>query len=106
MDTRDGLTRSDTVGLTANQSDRARWWSDRTVYRYGPSVRPPTAAPPEGSAPRQITELSDRCPRCRSADFQDFHIHDGRSIRRDCRRCKRFIGFVSWYGQHAVEGQP
>jgi hypothetical protein len=47
-----------------------------------------------------------RCPRCRSTETVDFHIHNRASVRRDCWKCGRFIEFVSWYGEHAPEGQP
>jgi hypothetical protein len=38
------------------------------------------------------------CRRCRSRTYRDVSIHDGQSVRRDCGRCGRFIGFTVWYG--------
>lgn len=35
--------------------------------------------------------------RCGSSESVDVPIHDGRSIRRDCGRCRRFIDFPVWY---------
>lgn len=37
--------------------------------------------------------------RCGSAETVDVPIHDGRSLRRDCARCRRFIDFPVWYGR-------
>ncbi len=39
--------------------------------------------------------------RCGSTTWVDVSIHAGRSIRRDCGRCGRFLGFPVWYGEHA-----
>lgn len=39
------------------------------------------------------------CSRCGSGSYVDVPIHGGRSLRRDCRRCGRFIAFVVWYGR-------
>lgn len=36
--------------------------------------------------------------RCGSTTWQDVPIHNSQSIRRDCGRCGRFIGFPIWYG--------
>jgi hypothetical protein len=35
--------------------------------------------------------------RCGSTCYIDLPIHDGRSMRRDCERCGRFISFPVWY---------
>lgn len=40
------------------------------------------------------------CDRCGASDFHDAPIHDGRSVRRDCR-CGRFMGWPVWYGEAA-----
>jgi hypothetical protein len=37
--------------------------------------------------------------RCGSTTWRDVPIHDGQSIRRDCGRCGRYIGFPIWYGK-------
>lgn len=37
-----------------------------------------------------------RCP-CGSTGWRDRAIHAGQSIRRDCRRCGRFVAFTVWY---------
>lgn len=39
------------------------------------------------------------CDRCGSTGFRDVPIHAGESIRRDCARCGRLIGFPVWYGE-------
>lgn len=41
--------------------------------------------------------------RCGSATWLDVAIHDGRSNRRDCARCGRFIDFSRWYGADALQ---
>jgi len=37
--------------------------------------------------------------RCGSITWRDVPIHGGRSTRRDCARCGRFISFPVWYGK-------
>ena len=37
--------------------------------------------------------------RCGSTTWQDFPIHRGQSVRRDCGRCGRFLDFPVWYGK-------
>ncbi len=44
------------------------------------------------------------CRNCGSTEFADIPIHNGRSVRRDCANCKRFIDFPVWYGES--EPQP
>lgn len=39
----------------------------------------------------------DQCDRCRAKNYIDVPIHDGRSIRRDCANCHRFMGWPRWY---------
>ena len=46
----------------------------------------------QGEAP------GDRCPKCKGTEFVDVPIHGGRSVRRECRHCHRFLKFVAWYG--------
>lgn len=38
------------------------------------------------------------CP-CGSTSWLDAPIHNGRTIRRNCARCGRFLGFPVWYGK-------
>jgi hypothetical protein len=38
--------------------------------------------------------------RCGSTAWRDVLIHDGQSLRRDCGRCGRFLGWPIWYGSH------
>lgn len=40
--------------------------------------------------------------RCGSTTWRDVSIHGGRSIRRDCCGCGRFLEFPSWYGTDAL----
>lgn len=59
---------------------------------------------------RRVEATVDTCPiidptttteqicRCGSTTWRDVPIHDGRSVRRDCGRCGRFINFPIWYG--------
>lgn len=43
--------------------------------------------------------------RCGSVTCRDVPIHGGQSIRRDCGRCKRFIGFAVWYGSDTLRNE-
>lgn len=47
------------------------------------------------------------CERCGSDRVVDVRLnhapHNGRSVRRDCARCGKTLGFPEWYGQaHGV----
>lgn len=46
-------------------------------------------------APDRLAAAPTRCPRC-GPHIADIPIHGGRSIRRDCAVCSRFLGFVRW----------
>lgn len=43
--------------------------------------------------------------RCGSTKWRDVPIHDGRSTRRDCGRCGRFIRFPIWHGKDALHNE-
>ena len=58
----------------------------------------PTPPVATSDAPSKPTEPVCRCE---STTWRDVPIHDGRSIRRDCARCGRFIDFSIWYGKDA-----
>lgn len=47
--------------------------------------------------PTSATAAAIAVCRCGSTVWQDVTIHDGRSTRRDCARCARFIDFSRWY---------
>jgi hypothetical protein len=38
--------------------------------------------------------------RCGGTIWRDVPIHEGRSVRRDCAHCGRFIEFTIWYGTY------
>jgi hypothetical protein len=38
---------------------------------------------------------------CGSRETVDVAIHNGRSTRRDCARCGRFLAFTVWHGEPA-----
>lgn len=44
-----------------------------------------------------IAELM--CDRCGSTEFTDTEIHNGESLRRDCRHCRLTWGFPVWHGR-------
>lgn len=67
-------------------------------------VRAPAARQEFAAKPRRPANTACRCG---STEWKDTPIHDGQSIRRDCRRCGRFLGFPQWYGRSgaiAAEG--
>jgi hypothetical protein len=39
------------------------------------------------------------CRRCGTAGILEVLIHGGRSVRRDCAQCGRFVEFPIWYGR-------
>jgi hypothetical protein len=51
--------------------------------------------------PIAAAPAAPRGPVCRwhpTSGVVDVPIHHGRSIRRDCAECNRFVAFVRWYG--------
>jgi len=59
---------------------------------------------PKTPPPRKPKRPDAVC-RCGSTQWRDVPIHGGRSIRRDCARCGRFLGFPLWYGQPEGDDQ-
>jgi hypothetical protein len=62
--------------------------------------------PPDGLTPEMRQAIIEhkralldllRCDRCGSTQCRDVPIHGGRSTRRDCLRCGRFMGWPHWY---------
>jgi predicted RNA-binding Zn-ribbon protein involved in translation (DUF1610 family) len=71
----------------------------------GPTPPDPVAPPPPPSPqpPPHAGPAAPRCPHCGSAATRDVPIHGGRSVRRDCTTCGRFVSFPVWYGEAAPE---
>jgi predicted RNA-binding Zn-ribbon protein involved in translation (DUF1610 family) len=67
-----------------------------------PGPTPPEPVVPAPAAPQpppHAGPAAPRCPHCGSAATRDVAIHSGRSVRRDCAQCGRFISFPVWYGE-------
>jgi len=60
----------------------------------------PVSDPVETFITEQLPTASLIC-RCGSTRWRDVTIHDGRSTRRDCATCGRFLCFPTWYGNPA-----
>jgi hypothetical protein len=60
---------------------------------------------PKTPPPPRKPKRPDAVCRCGSTQWRDVPIHGGRSIRRDCARCGRFLGFPLWYGQPEGDDQ-
>ena len=58
----------------------------------------PECSPAPLNTPR-FRRCLTRCDRCDSLEFTDVSIHGGRSLRRDCSRCSRFMGWPRWYDE-------
>jgi hypothetical protein len=43
------------------------------------------------------------CDRCRTSQVKNFPIHGGRSIRRDCAKCGRFLCWWRWNPPKAAQ---
>jgi len=61
-------------------------------WSYEPTSGPPTPEPDTAKPTKPVC-------RCGSTTWRDVPIHGGRSTRRDCARCGRFIEFPVWYGK-------
>jgi hypothetical protein len=58
---------------------------------------------PKTPPPPRKPKRPDAVCRCGSTRWRDVPIHGGRSIRRDCARCGRFLSFPLWYGHKEDE---
>jgi hypothetical protein len=66
---------------------------------YRERTGPPPTTVTLKAEPGTSYRTGDRCDRCLGTTFTDTPIHDGQSVRRDCARCKRTLGFPVWYGR-------
>ena len=48
------------------------------------------------SPPRLPPRPPGDCNSCGSDQYRDVAVHEGRSVRRDCAQCDKFIRFVIW----------
>ena len=78
-------------GASVNWQDaRGEWhWSCPSCGRRSDALE---GDPATAEAPGPVC-------RCGSTRFRDVPIHGGRSVRRDCAACGRFLGFPVWYGE-------
>ena len=53
-------------------------------------------------APASLAKLACRCG---STTWRDVPIHGGRSVRRDCGGCGRFLNFPIWYGKTTLQNE-
>jgi hypothetical protein len=58
-----------------------------------------------GRCPVDVTpcEPTNEVCRCGSTAWRDVPIHEGRSVRRDCAKCGRFIDFPVWYEKNRID---
>ena len=84
----DALTPDLLSRLKANKADVL------ATLRHATEVAPALPAPTREA---QAKPTKPVC-RCASTTWRDVPIHDGQSIRRDCRRCGWFMEFPVWYG--------
>jgi hypothetical protein len=73
---------------------------DQVLRRIPGTVEPADDHPDPfaGAAPTSVPARSGTC-RCGHDDWVQVPIHDGRSIRTDCRHCDRFGWFAVWHGK-------
>lgn len=67
--------------------------------RPDPNLRGLCQPPIHPRDPDRLKRVLTACDKCGSTEFVDVPIHDGQSIRRDCAKCSRFLGFPMWYGR-------
>ena len=79
--------------MEALRAADVRWDDERVPIPSAPAEEASAKPKPPGTAPAKAV-----C-RCGSMRWRDVPIHEGQSVRRDCRSCGRFLGFPVWYGK-------
>ncbi len=75
------------------------------VCRTCKTVRAPAGEQREYNWP--LADIPETCcDKCGGNEFVDVPIHDGQSIRRDCKACDAFYSFVRWYGEDCQPPPP
>jgi hypothetical protein len=55
--------------------------------------------------PNESGNAAEPVCRCGSTAWRDVPIHGGQSVRRDCRRCRKFLSFPVWYGKDTLQNE-
>lgn len=50
--------------------------------------------------PDRLLRVRTQCDLCGSSTFVETPIHNGESLRRDCSKCTRFLGWPMWFGRN------
>lgn len=82
-----------TGGAAAQSQGAPRARGSRSAGR--PVVHHEAGGKPDSNAP---------CPRCGATKRREVPIHGGKSVRRDCAKCGRFLCFPVWYGKKMDAG--
>ncbi len=73
--------------------------TEKRTHRMPPELRRPVGATLDTCPITHPATTTEQICRCGSTTWRNVPIHEGQSIRRDCRRCGRFICFPIWYGK-------
>jgi hypothetical protein len=77
--------------------------TEKRTHRMPPELRGRVKATLDTCPIIDPTTTTEQICRCGSITWRDVPIHDGRSVRRDCGRCGRFIDFPIWYGNGTLQ---
>lgn len=79
--------------------------TEKRTHRMPPELRGRVGATLDTCPIIGSTSTTGHICRCGSTTWRDVPIHDGRSVRRDCGRCGRFIKFPIWYGNGTLQNE-
>lgn len=79
--------------------------SEKRTPRMPQESRRRVEATPDTWPNSDTATTTEQICRCGSTTYRDVPIHDGRSARRDCGRCGRFIKFPVWYGNGTLHNE-
>lgn len=77
--------------------------TEKRTHRMSQELRGWVEATPDTWQNTDPAIAAEEICRCGSLTWRDVPIHHGRSVRRDCGRCGRFLSFPNWYGNYTLQ---
>lgn len=84
----------DTLGL-----DPLRWHEVAAEFETRKIEATRAACQISGQLRKEHDMAARKVCRCGSTKYREFRIHGGKTVRRDCAVCGRFLGFPAWHGE-------